>query len=203
MAVIQQNIKRMLAYSSIAHAGYLLMGFVPGTQAGYAAVVFYLICYVFMNLGAFGVVVVLANRGRDCENIDSFAGLARTRPGLAALMTLFMISLAGIPGTAGFMAKWQIFASAVAAGQVPLAIIGVLTSVVSVYYYLRVPVLMYMREPGEDAPRMEIGSSEFIVLAVCAFAVLYLGIVPNGWWVFDGLHVLDWARDSVRGLFAS
>ena len=203
MAVIQQNIKRMLAYSSIAHAGYLLIGFVPGTQEGYAAVVFYLICYVFMNLGAFGVVVVLAHRGRDCENIDSFAGLARTRPGLAALMTLFMLSLAGIPGTAGFMAKWQIFATAVSAGQVPLAIIGVLTSVVSVYYYLRVPVLMYMREPGEEPARMEIGFAEAGVLIVCAAVVLYLGIVPNGGGVFGNVHVLDWARDSVRGLFAS
>jgi NADH-quinone oxidoreductase subunit N len=203
MAVIQQNIKRMLAYSSIAHAGYLLIGFVPGTQEGYAAVVFYLICYLFMNLGAFGVVVVLASRGRDCEQIESFAGLARSRPGLAALMTLFMISLAGIPGTAGFMGKWQVFAAAVAAGEVPLAILGVLTSVVSVYYYLRVPVLMYMREPGEERPRQQIGSFEFVVLGICAFAVLYLGITPNGWWLLGDVHVLDWARESVRGLFAS
>jgi NADH-quinone oxidoreductase subunit N len=203
MAVIQQNIKRLLAYSSIAHAGYLLIGFVPGTPEGYASVVFYLICYVFMNLGAFGVVVVLASRGRDCERMESFAGLARTRPGLAALMTLFMISLAGIPGTAGFMAKWQLFSAAVAAGQVPLAILGVLTSVVSVYYYLRVPVLMYMRDPGEETPRLEIGSFEVVVLGICAFAVLYLGIVPNGWWLMGDVHVLDWARDSVRGLFAS
>jgi NADH-quinone oxidoreductase subunit N len=212
MAVIQDNIKRLLAYSSIAHAGYLLIGFVPGTDAGYAAVVFYLICYLFMNLGAFAVVVALANRGEDCERMESFAGLARTRPGLAALMTLFMVSLAGIPGTAGFMGKWQIFAAAVSAGQVPLAIIGVLTSVVSVYYYLRVPVLMYMRDPGEVRPRMELGSSEIAVLAICAFAVLFLGLVPNGWrglegfhlvgWLAD-VHVLDWARESVRGLFAA
>jgi NADH-quinone oxidoreductase subunit N len=212
MAVIQDNIKRLLAYSSIAHAGYLLIGFVPGTQEGYASVVFYLICYVFMNLGAFGVVVVLASRGRDCERMESFAGLARTRPMLAALMTLFMISLAGIPGTAGFMAKWQIFAAAVSAGEVPLAILGVLTSVVSVYYYLRVPVLMYMREPGEEVPRMGSGFFEMGVLGVCAFAVLFLGLTPNGWSFVDGVgvldwlasvHVLDWARDSVRGLFAS
>src|SRR5262249_33916468 len=98
---------------------------------------------------------------------------------------------------------WQIFAAAVAAGQVPLAIIGVLTSVVSVYYYLRVPVLMYMREPSEEAPRKGIGSSEFVGLAVCAARVLYLGILPNGWGALSGIHVLDWARDSVRGLFAS
>jgi NADH-quinone oxidoreductase subunit N len=123
-----------------------------------------------------------------------------------------MISLAGIPGTAGFMAKWQIFAAAVSAGEVPLAILGVLTSVVSVYYYLRVPVLMYMREPGEEVPRMGSGFFEMGVLGVCAFAVLFLGLTPNGWSFVDGVgvldwlasvHVLDWARDSVRGLFAS
>jgi NADH-quinone oxidoreductase subunit N len=204
MAVIQDNIKRLLAYSSIAHAGYLLIGFVPGTAEGYAAAVFYLICYLFMNLGAFGVVVALANRGRDCENMESLAGLARTRPGLAAMMTLFMVSLAGIPGTAGFMAKWQIFAAAVNAGEVPLALIGVVMSVVSVYYYLRIPVLMYMREPATESARLEIGSSEAVVLGLCAFAVLYLGLVPNGWLpLFGEVHVLDWARESVRGLFAS
>ncbi|NIM01133.1 MAG: NADH-quinone oxidoreductase subunit N, partial [Gammaproteobacteria bacterium] len=109
MAVIQDNVKRLLAYSSIAHAGYLLIGLVTGTIEGYSAMVFYLIAYTFMNLGAFGVVVALANRGHDCERIESFAGLARTRPGLAALMSLFMISLAGIPGTAGFMGKFRIF----------------------------------------------------------------------------------------------
>ena len=98
--------------------------FVPGTAAGYSAVVFYLIAYLFMNLGAFGVVVALANRGQDCEHMSSFAGLAQRRPGLAALMTLFMIALAGIPGTAGFTGKFLIFSAAVEAGQVWLAILG-------------------------------------------------------------------------------
>jgi NADH-quinone oxidoreductase subunit N len=204
MAVIQENIKRLLAYSSIAHAGYLLIGFVSGTPEGYSAVVFYLICYVFMNLGAFAVVVALANRGQDCERMQSLAGLARSRPGLAGLMTLFMISLAGIPGTAGFMGKFAIFSSAVSAGFVPLAILGVLTSVISVYYYLRIPVLMYMREPSEEAPRMQLSTGEGLVLAICAFAVLYLGITPNGSiWGLGDVPVLDWARDSVRFLFAS
>jgi NADH-quinone oxidoreductase subunit N len=198
MAVIQDNIKRLLAYSSIAHAGYLLIGFVPGTAEGYASVVFYLVCYLFMNLGAFAVIVALASRGRDFENMESLAGLARVRPGLAALMTLFMVSLAGIPGTAGFMGKWQVFSAAVSAGQVPLAILGVLMSVVSVYYYLRVPVLMYMREPGNEPVRTGIGSGEWVVRLVCAVAVLDLGITPNGW-----IDVLAWARQSVAGLLAS
>ncbi|MGI9591947.1 MAG: NADH-quinone oxidoreductase subunit N, partial [Myxococcota bacterium] len=116
MAVIQDNVKRLLAYSSIAHAGYLLVGFVAGTPGGYAAVVFYLIAYTFMNLGAFAIVVTLAQRGRDCERIASFAGLARSRPGLAALMTLFMLSLTGIPPTVGFFAKFSLFSAAVNAG---------------------------------------------------------------------------------------
>jgi len=201
MAVIQDNIKRLLAYSSIAHAGYLLVGFVPGTSEGYAAVVFYLVCYVFMNLGAFAVIVALAHRGADCERMESFAGLAKSRPGLAALMTLFMLSLAGIPGTAGFMGKLLVFSSAVAAGQVPLAILGVLTSVVSVYYYLRVPVLMYMREPGEEPQRRELATGEAFVLAI---GVIYLGIFPNGSLpVLGHLPVLDWARQSIQMLFAA
>jgi NADH-quinone oxidoreductase subunit N len=204
MAVIQDNIKRLLAYSSIAHAGYLLIGFVPGTSEGYAAVVFYLVCYVFMNLGAFAVVVALAHRGADCEHMESFAGLAKSRPGLAALMTLFMVSLAGIPGTAGFMGKLMVFSSAVAAGQVPLAILGVLTSVVSVYYYLRVPVLMYMREPGEQPQRRELATGEAFVLGICAIGVIYLGIFPNGSLpVLGNVPVLDWARQSIELLFAA
>ncbi len=205
MAVIQDNVKRLLAYSSIAHAGYLLIGFVAGTPAGYSAVVFYLIVYMFMNLGAFAVVVALANHGKDCERIESFAGLARSRPGLAALMTLFMVSLTGIPGTAGFMAKFTIFAAAVNAGVIWLTILGVLMSVVSVYYYLRSPVLMYMREPGEEAPRMEIATGEALVLIVCAVAVLFLGIFPNDGsiYFFGEIPLLDWARESLEPLFAS
>jgi NADH-quinone oxidoreductase subunit N len=204
MAVIQDNVKRLLAYSSIAHAGYLLIGVVVGTVESYQAVLFYLIVYTFMNLGAFGVVVALAHHGQDCERIDSFAGLGRTRPALAALMLLFMFALAGIPPTAGFFAKFALFMSAVNAGEVWLAIVGVLMSVVSVYYYLRIPVLMYMREPGAEAPRMEISSFEIVVLAVCAFAVLFLGIFPSGGFalpIVGQLHVADWARDSARLLF--
>jgi NADH-quinone oxidoreductase subunit N len=204
MAVIQENIKRLLAYSSIAHAGYLLVGFVPGTADGYSAVVFYLIAYLFMNLGAFGVVVALAHRGQDCERMSSFAGLAQTRPGLAALMTLFMIALAGIPGTAGFTGKFLIFSAAVAVGQVPLAILGVMMSVVSVYYYLRVPVLMYMRDPSGEGHRTGLDSGEIVVLAVCAAGVVYLGLFPNGALPIIGdVNVLDWARDSVAALYES
>ena len=203
MAVIQDNVKRLPAYSSIGHAGYLLVGVVAGSVDGYAAVVFYLIAYTFMNLGAFAVVVALAQHGGDCERVESFAGLARKRPGLAALMTLFLVALAGIPPTVGFFAKFGIFLAAVKAGHVPLAVIGVLMSVVSVYYYLRIPVLMYMREPGEALPRKELASGEIVVLVLCAFAVLFLGLFPNDGrlWILGDVHVVDWARDSVRLLF--
>lgn len=204
MAVVQDNVKRLLAYSSVAHAGYLLMGFVAGTPGAWSAVLFYLLAYTFMNLGAFGVVVALATRARDTDRIDDFAGLARSRPGLAALMTLFMISLAGIPGTAGFIAKFQVFAAAVEAGFPGLAIVAVLTSVVSVYYYLRLPVVMYMRDPGDERSRTELASGEWLVLAVCAAGVLLLGIVPNNdaesW--LSWLRALDWSRESVVGLLA-
>jgi len=205
MAVIQTNVKRLLAYSSIGHAGYLLVGVLTGTPESYGALVFYLLAYVFMNLGAFGVVVVLAHRGHDCDRIDSFAGLSRLRPGLAALMTLFLLSLAGIPGTVGFIAKFTIFAAAVHADIIWLTILGVLMSAVSVYYYLRIPVLMYMREPGDEKPRMEISTGEGFVLVVCAIAVVFLGLFPNHAMLplVGEFRVLDWSRESVSLLFGA
>jgi len=201
MAVIQTNVKRMLAYSSVAHAGYLLLGFVAATPESYAAVLFYLLAYVFMNIGAFGVIVVLANQGKDADRFEDFAGLAKTRPGLAALMTLFMVSLAGIPGTAGFMAKFGLFAAVVSAQHVVLAVLAVLASVISVYYYLRLPVLMYMREPEGEAPRATTDSLEGLVLVICAVAVLVLGFFPNLGIFVNELRLLDLARASVASLF--
>ena len=205
MAIIQENVKRLLAYSSVAHAGYLLIGFVTGTIEGYTAVLFYLFIYLFMNLGAFGVVVALAHRGQECERVESFAGLARSRPGLAALMTLFMISLAGIPGTAGFIAKFVVFSAAVKAGVIWLTILGVLMSVVSIYYYLRIPVLMYMKEPAEDAEFAEVSSGEALVLGLCAAAVLCFGILPNDLTLplLGKLRLLDWAQESVKLLLGA
>ena len=151
------------------------------------------------SVGAFAVIVALANQGRDSDRVEDFAGLARTRPGLAGLMALFMVALAGIPGTAGFIAKFTIFSAAVKSGAVALTIIAVLTSVVSVYYYLRVPVMMYMREPGDVAPRADLASGEFVVLAVCAFFVLLLGVFPNEapTDVLAWIRALDWSRSTV------
>jgi len=178
MAVIQNNVKRMLAYSSIAHAGYILIAFVVGTTLSFGALLFYLLAYVFMNVGAFAVIVALARGGKEPETFDDFAGLAKERPGLAGLMSLFMLALAGIPGTAGFVAKFYLFSSAVNAGYVPLAILGVLASLVSVFYYLRLPVAMYMREPTDTSPATA-STSEWAVLLLCAGAILYLGFFPD------------------------
>jgi NADH-quinone oxidoreductase subunit N len=206
MAVIQENVKRMLAYSSIGHAGVVLVGLATGSPDGYGAVVFYLVVYAFMNMGAFGVVVALSRRGRESERVDDFKGLARTRPGLAAAMMLFMFSLAGIPGTAGFMAKFNLVVAAVRADMIWLPVGVVVTSVISLFYYLRIPVLMTMHEPSEDSPRTVIASGEALALCLCAAVVLFLGFFPNQGmlpWTALEIPVLDWASDSVRDLFGS
>ncbi|MGI9432778.1 MAG: NADH-quinone oxidoreductase subunit N [Myxococcota bacterium] len=198
MAVVQTAVQRMLAYSSIAHVGYVLIGFATATPEAWSAVLFYLLAYVFTNLGAFGVVIALAAQGGECERIEDFAGLASTRPALAALMTLFMLSLAGIPGTIGFFAKFQLFFAAVQGGHVGLTIVAVLASAVSVYYYLRLPVVMYMHEPAER-PERALASGEALALAVCALAVLVLGFFPNAppGAFFAWLRALDWTRAAL------
>jgi len=202
MAVIQQSVKRMLAYSSVSHSGYLLLGVVAGTEPAHAAVLFYLLGYVFTNLGAFAVLVALTHRGRDVDRIEGFAGLAGRRPALAAVLTLFMLSLAGIPGTVGFIGKFQLFGAAVNAGEVPLTVVAVLTSLVSVYYYLRIPVAMYMREPGDQPGRTALASLEWLVLALCTLFVLLLGFFPNGapFGALSWVRALEWARDAAAAL---
>jgi NADH-quinone oxidoreductase subunit N len=190
MAVIQTNVKRMLAYSSIAHAGYILVAFATGTPEAWTAVLFYLFVYVFMVLGTFCVVIALTQGGREWEDVDDFSGLAAQRPALAALMTLFLLSLAGIPGTAGFMAKFYLFVAAVNADQIVLVLILVATSVVSVFYYLRLPIAMYMREPRHDAD-IETSSSEIAVLVVCAAAVLYFALFSQSDPLGVGVQALD------------
>jgi NADH-quinone oxidoreductase subunit N len=148
IAVLQQNIKRMLAYSSIAHAGYLLVGLVAIDDGGGAALLFYLVAYTLMNAGAFAVVIAVGRRGAPNEQLDDYAGLGFRYPALGLAMTLFMLSLAGIPPLVGFAGKFYLFGAAVKAGFVGLAVIGVLNSVVSVYYYAGVLVRMYMVEGG-------------------------------------------------------
>ena len=142
----------MLAYSSIAHAGYLLLGIVAANRAGKAAILFYLLSYAVSNLGALGIVALLGTPENEHDELRDFAGLKDSRPGLAALMTVFLLSLGGFPPLAGFIGKWYIFNAAVQEGYYWLAIIGVLTSVVSVFFYLRIVVMMWMTEGPEVVP---------------------------------------------------
>lgn len=175
LAVSQANMKRLLAYSSIAHAGYALLGLIPGTAEGAAATMTYAFLYAFMTIGAFGVVIGLGQRG---EELTGYRGLAATAPGMAAVMFLFLLSLTGIPPTAGFAAKFAVILSAVRAGYIVLAVLAVLCSVVSAFFYLRIAVLMYMTEPKEAAPgRLPLAVSA--ALAVAAFVTIFGGILPD------------------------
>src|SRR4029079_3444987 len=153
VGVAQSSVKRMLAYSSIAHAGYLLVGLVAANKAGKAAILFYLAAYAVTNLGAFGVLASLSTPDRPHANIRDFAGCGNEKPGLAALLTIFLLSLGGFPPTVGFVAKWYIFSAALQQNLIGLAILGVLTSVVSVFSSLRVGVMRYMVEEKEPMPR--------------------------------------------------
>jgi NADH-quinone oxidoreductase subunit N len=178
LAIAQTDIKRMLAYSSIAHAGFILTGLTAGNDTGIRAAMFYLIAYAAMTVGAFGIVMLVSARGEEQTSLVAYEGLSKRSPYLAALMTLFMLSLAGIPPTAGFIAKVNVFTAAIGAGHWPLALIGVISSVVAAFFYLRVLVLMYMREPlGEqDEDRSALPR---VVLAVPAGVTVAFGVFPG------------------------
>lgn len=179
VAISQDNIKRMLAYSSIAHAGYLLIGMVAGGDSGVPAMLYYLVVYTFMNLGAFAVVMALGFKGEDNQDIHDYSGLGTRYPLLGFVMTVFMLSLAGIPPMSGFMAKFYIFSAAVKEGYVGLAVIGVINSLISVYYYLRVTVMMYMRKPEKEIPMAPVRWSLVVALAITAFLTLQIGLFPS------------------------
>jgi NADH-quinone oxidoreductase subunit N len=146
VAIAQSNIKRMLAYSSISHAGYILIGLAAGTTSGVAGVVFYLAVYTFMNLAAFGIIALIEGENDTNLNINSYSGLGTKSPVLAALLSIIMFSLAGLPPLAGFFAKYYVFVAAIKSGLTWLAILGIISSVISVYFYLRIVVLMYFKE---------------------------------------------------------
>jgi NADH-quinone oxidoreductase subunit N len=178
VAIAQSNIKRMLAYSSIAHAGYLLVALVAASTLGSGSILFYLVAYTFMNLGAFAVVIALARQDGERTSLEEYAGLGWKYPFLGAAMALFMFSLAGIPPTAGFMGKFYLFSAAIQANYVGLAVIGVLNSVVSVYYYLRVTVIMYMG-PGEGAPAAgRLAPALGLAVLIAILGTLELGLFP-------------------------
>ena len=176
--VVQRNVRRMLAYSSIAHAGYLMMAMAAGNEAGKGAVLFYLLTYALTSVGAFGVTALVATRDRSNDDLADYAGLATRQPLLALLLTIFLLSLGGFPPLAGFIGKWYLFTAAVSAGHYGLAIIGVLTSVVSVFFYLRVVVMMYMSDQPSTAPVTIPSAASIFALAVPTVATFYLGLMP-------------------------
>jgi len=187
-ALAQTNIKRMLAYSGIAHAGYILVALATGTPrlgipvppvSGVDAAVFYLIAYTFMNLGAWMVVLALGRAGEERLKISDFAGLSSRHPVLAAAMALFLLSLAGIPPTAGLMGKWLVFSAAIQQNLIPLAIIGVLNSAVSIAYYLRVIAVMYTRPAESAVPLSPVSRPLALGIAVAVIGVVVLGVAPT------------------------
>jgi len=181
IALVQDNMKRMLAYSSIAHAGYLMVGLAAGTPEGYSAVLYYLLAYTLMNVGAFGVVAFYERQqGLDFVDINNYAGLGFKRPAMGVMLSIFLFSLAGIPPFVGFVGKYQVFAAAINADMVGLAIVGVLASAASVYYYLRPMVYLYMREPSKDLPIIQPGWLFKSSLVLLAILTIYFGVAPGG-----------------------
>jgi NADH-quinone oxidoreductase subunit N len=191
-ALVQNNVKRLLAYSSIAHAGYLLVAFAAAPQAGISAAMFYAASYAAMNVGAFAVVSHLADYGEKYVTLDDYSGLARRSPVLAATLTIFLLSLIGIPITGGFFAKFYVFTAALRSNLVGLTIIGVINSAIGAYYYLRIIVVMYMRESRSDVPVMRVPAGVAAALVISVAATIYLGVLPG--------RVLDYALRSADGL---
>lgn len=177
--VVQTSVRRMLAYSSIAHAGYLIMAMVAGNDVGKGAVLFYLLTYALTSIGAFGITALVATSDRTRDDLSDYSGLGQRQPLLAALMTVFLLSLGGFPPTAGFIGKWYLFSASVGAGNYGLAIIGVLTSVVSVFFYLRVVVRMYMTDEVSVIPVTAPAPASLFALLVPTFGIFYLGILPT------------------------
>ena len=193
VGVAQSNLKRMLAYSSIAHGGYLLVGLVAANQVGKAAILFYLLAYAVTNLAAFGVIAMLGTKDAANDELRDYAGLWHSRPALAGLMTVCLLSLGGLPPTVGFIGKWYIFSAAVGAGYYGLAIIGVLTSVISVFFYLRVVVMMYMSDRPATAVFPPVSTVGMAALVASIVVILALGILPT--------PVLTLAAESIATIF--
>jgi len=191
-ALVQDNVKRLLAYSSIAHAGYMLVAFAALPDLGTSAVMFYAASYAAMNAGAFAVVSHFANWGERYVTVEDYAGLGRRSPILAGALTIFLISLIGIPITGGFFAKFYVFSAALQSNLVWLTIIGVINSALGAYYYLKVIVVMYMQEPREDVPVLPVPASLGVALAITLAATIYLGVVPG--------RILGYAQRSAKEL---
>ena len=193
IALQQSNLKRMLAYSAIAHAGYLMIGVTVGTETGAAGMLFYLLGYLFMNIGAFAVVQYFEGKDETRLDFESYAGLAKKHPLISLAMTLFMFALAGFPLTVGFTGKFYIFTTAINQGFVWLIVIAVLNSLISVYYYLRVVIYMYMKPLEEEIEFSPMELPAKVALTVCVYAVLHLGVLPG--------NFITLAREAVSAIF--
>jgi NADH-quinone oxidoreductase subunit N len=191
-ALVQDNVKRLLAYSSIAHAGYMLVAFAATPELGTSAVMFYAASYAAMNVGAFAVVSHFANAGERYVTLQDYEGLGRRAPFLAGALGVFLISLIGIPITGGFFAKFYVFSAALKSNLVWLTIIGVVNSAVGAYYYLKIIVVMYMREAREDVPVLPVPAALAVALGITLAATVYLGVLPG--------RILDFAQRSAKQL---
>ena len=193
VGVVQNSLKRMLAYSSIAHGGYLLVALIAANQTAKSAILFYLLTYAVTNLVAFGIIGLLETADRPRDQVSDYAGLWNERPGLAMLMAIFLLSLGGFPPFGGFIAKWYVFTAAMEGGYTWLAVIGVLTSVVSVFFYLRVVVMMYMTPSSGPIAVPVVPKLAGAALLASAVIVFYLGILPT--------QVMNWAAASIGTIF--
>ena len=197
MGLAQRNVKRMLGWLVVAQVGTWMLLFAVGGPGAYGALLFYLLAYALVMVGSFGVLMTLKGGGREMERLEHFAGIAESRKGLAAIMTLFMLALAGAPGTVGFWARWQLVDALVAAGQLWLAVVALLGTVVSFYICMRVPVMMYMRESPEEQPT-ESSTTELAVLLLCAGVILGLGFWPDPVLPGGGMRLFEFLRLSAH-----
>lgn len=195
LSIVQTNVKRMLAYSSINHAGFILLGVLAATAQGTEAALFYLAAYTFMAAGSFAVVTIVSRTGEHRQSLDDYRGLGSSRPGLALVFTLLLLSQAGVPLTAGFLAKFYVVTAAVEAGFWAVSVVAMLTAVVSAFMYLRIVVTMYFSDAPEGATRPRIPAAAGVALGLAVAGVLVLGIVPG--------PVSDLANDAVAQLVAS
>jgi NADH-quinone oxidoreductase subunit N len=198
MALVQNNIKRLLAYSSIAHAGYLLVALISANESGMASFLFYLVAYTAMIVGAFAIVLVLAGKGDKYQQLSDYNGLGWTRPWAAAILALFLVSLAGLPPTAGFVGKFYILRAAVEAGYLNLAVVLVVSTLISYYYYLRVIVNMYMKPAAEPRESVTWAGSLRTALVICAIVTILMGLFPS-WPLLKARQSVANRRDETCG----
>jgi NADH-quinone oxidoreductase subunit N len=177
-AIMQSNIKRLLAFSSVAHVGYLLIAIIAKNSLSSSSLMFYMLTYAFMVFGTFGIVILLGRKGEENLELENYSGLAYKHPVIAMTMTIFLLSLGGLPPLAGFVAKFFIFSAALKEGYIILVIIAVLNSAISFYYYLKVIVFMYMKEPVKEF-HISLTPMTLLVIAISAFGTIQLGIFPD------------------------